>query len=506
MSDALNSEIEVNKPAMILRLDVDYAFPSREKSFIYTALGIKKGANYLKNSKIIAKMINESKRDVKAVWFFTPYTIPDKELLEMLTPDRHEVGLHVANKPFQELDNLEKATGRKLRYYTVHGTERILGRIIWRRKLNQAKAPIPEGFPLQSFYVYHHLGLDAIAHNCSVEESVRQTEERISKGDVILIHPEWIFQRGKHNPRGPYYEPLKRILGVDNELDYLCVRKKGFFKLAEIVDVFAYLNSVNPTEAFISKLKDRDIDVFTFIERSWYCPNVNPSSSWIKVKDNIALLNVGLYEDWWQKVGKKTRNMVRKAEKSGIETKIVEPSEKLAEGIWKIFNETPIRQGRASPYYGIPLEKVTHDILNSKGFTFIGSYLQDELAGFIQLIHGNELTIITQILALQKHSDKAVNNATIAKAIEYCAENHINYLMYGRMENHPSLDRFKESNGFIKYDLTRFYIPLTRKGKIAIKLGLHRPLKDTMPQGIKNRFFGLYNWVSRTRIKLRLRS
>ncbi len=68
-----------------IRLDVDYPYPSRLKSFVYVGLNRKKpGKDYLKNSKIIAMMINESKKDVKAYWFFTPYTIPDKELLEML--------------------------------------------------------------------------------------------------------------------------------------------------------------------------------------------------------------------------------------------------------------------------------------------------------------------------------------------------------------------------------------------------------------------------------------
>ncbi|MGD6935340.1 MAG: hypothetical protein ACQCN5_14155 [Candidatus Bathyarchaeia archaeon] len=504
MTDAPPLETKNKQEPIRLRLDVDYAYPSRKKSFVCTALGIKHhGKHYLKNSKIIAKMINESKRDIKAVWFFTPFTIPDKELLDLLTPDKHEVGLHVATNPYREMENLEKATGRKLNYYTVHGTERLLGRIVWHRKLSQAKVPMPEDFPLKSYYVYHHLGLDVIAHTYSVEEAVKQTEESIAKGDVILIHPEWLLQRGKHNPRGPYYEPLKRLLGVDSDLDYFVVRKKGFFNLAEIVDVFAYLKRVNPTEQFISKVKDRDADIFTFIERTWCDSPLKPSKSWFKEEDNIALLNISTYDEWFERVGKKTRNMVRKAEKSGIETRIIEPDEKFAEGVWKIFNETPIRQGRASPYYGIPLEKIKHDLLNAKGLTFVGAYLQDELAGFIQLAHGDQLSIITQILALQKYQDKAVNNATVAKAVQYCAENHISNLMYGRMENHPSLDKFKESNGFVKCNLNRYYIPLTTKGKVAIKLHLHRPLKDALPLSIRNRLLGLYSWVSRTKIKLR---
>jgi len=46
------------------RIDVDYPYPSRIKSFIYTAFGIKTRKEYLKNPKIIAKMINESQKNV----------------------------------------------------------------------------------------------------------------------------------------------------------------------------------------------------------------------------------------------------------------------------------------------------------------------------------------------------------------------------------------------------------------------------------------------------------
>ena len=136
-----------------LRMDVDYPYPSRIRSFIYTALGIKVGSDYLKNSKIIAKMINESAREVKAYWFFTPKTIPDKELLALLNSDKHEVALHIVNDPYGEMKALEEITGRKINYYTIHGTARLLARIMWKRW--KAKAPkIPSAFPLSSFHQY----------------------------------------------------------------------------------------------------------------------------------------------------------------------------------------------------------------------------------------------------------------------------------------------------------------------------------------------------------------
>jgi hypothetical protein len=77
------------------------------------------------------------------------------------------------------------------------------------------------------------------------------------------------------------------------------------------------------------------------------------------------------------------------------------------------------------------------------------------------------------------------------------------WLMYGRMGNHPSLDTFKESNGFSKFELTRYYVPLTWNGKLAIKLGLHRKAKDSLPEWLKSPLIPLFNWTSRVMVRLR---
>ncbi|MCJ7699415.1 hypothetical protein MUO56_04115, partial [Candidatus Bathyarchaeota archaeon] len=99
---------------------------------MYTALGIRTSREYLRNPKIVARMINESTREVKAYWFFTPRTIPDKELIEMLDNPKHEVALHIVNDPYTELRNLEQRTGKKINYYTIHGTARLFARVMWR--------------------------------------------------------------------------------------------------------------------------------------------------------------------------------------------------------------------------------------------------------------------------------------------------------------------------------------------------------------------------------------
>jgi hypothetical protein len=487
-----------------LRMDVDYPYPSRFQSFLFTVLNRKISKNYLKNSKIIAKMVNESPEEVKAYWFFTPQTTPDAELLRLLRPDRHEVALHVANKPYPEWERLEKATKRKVKYYTVHGTARLLARLMWRRKIGEAKAPIPDGFPLKSFYDFPTLALDYLCYHNPAAQAVKIAENSIAKGEVLHAHPEWLFQRGTLNHRGPYYETLKTVLQVDAEFEGLVVRKKGFARIAGYAGTREYERDSVPTERFIEKLVERGVDIFTFIERKWCCNVSNPPRNWVKTEDNIALLRVTTYRDWWDGIGKKTRNMVRKAEKNGVTTAVVDPSEKLAKGVWRIYNETPIRQGRAFPHYGVPLRDVTAGVLSARRCTFVGAFFQDELVGFIQLVHGDNVAIISQILSLQKFWDKAINNVLIAKAIEVCAAKQIQWVMYGRMGNHPSLDSFKQSNSFAKFSLTRYYVPLTKKGQIATSLNLHRELKDALPQWIKNPLFPVFNWASRTKMKVRL--
>lgn len=485
-----------------IRVDVDYPYPSRIRSFIYTALGFRAGKDHLKNSKIVAKMINESALEVKTYWFFTPKTIPDKELLRLLDNAKHEIALHVVNNPYRELGLLQEATRRKIKYYTVHGTARLIARIMWKRW--KAKAPkIPKDFPLIYFYQFPTRGLDILCSTHTTKQAIKIASRWISEGYILHIHPIWLFQRGRINQRGPFYETLKTLLDVDKELKTLISRKKFFFKT--INDQDEYEKDIIPTRQFMDKLGDRGADIFNFIERKWCYLIQNPSKSWARADDNVALLQVTNYDEWLKKIGKKTRNMIRKAEKSEIKTEVVEPDQSFLEGVWKIYNETPIRQERSFPYYGISLKTVIGSILSSQNCTYIGAYSGKELAGFIQLVNGKNTVRISKILSLQAYRDRAVNNALVAKAAEVCAAKGVQWIMYGRMGNHPTLDEFKQNNGFTQFQLTRYYVPLTTKGRLAIKLGLYRDLKDSLPQSLKRPLFPLYNWISRTKIKVKLR-
>ena len=502
VTDEQNSESEKRGATIRLRMDVDYAYPSRLKSFLYTAMARKTKSGYLKNSKTIAQMVNESPKAVKAYWFFTPYTIPDKEMLTLMQGERHEAALHVATDPYKELEQLEKVTNQKIMYYTIHGTERLLARLIWRRKISQSRVPIPENFPLKNFWDFPTLRLDLVCYSEPTEVALKIAEQNVAQGKVLHIHPEWLFQRGTVNHRGPYYDVLKAILGVDSELKTISISKKAFIKIAK--DNMEHLRDFFPTPGFLRKLADRGVDVFTFIDRKWSSTGTPESAEWVKADDNIALLAVKTYDEWLNLIGKKTRNMIRKSEKSGVITTVAKPGEKIVEGIWRIYNEVPIRQERAFPYYGISKESVRQMVFLQRNSHFIGAFLNGELVGFILLAYGDSTAVIEQILSYQKHSDKAVNNALIAKSVQVCSSKNIKWLMYGRIGNHPSLDRFKENNGFAKFTFPRYYVALTSKGRVTLKVGFHRELKDSLPSTIKLPLIPIFAWASRNKQRLNL--
>jgi len=73
------------------------------------------------------------------------------------------------------------------------------------------------------------------------------------------------------------------------------------------------------------------------------------------------------------------------------------------------------------------------------------------------------------------------------------------------MGNHPSLDSFKENNGFEKCVLTRYFVPLTRKGHLASAMRLDRSTKDALPEWLKGPLIPFFNWVSRTKLQIRTR-
>ena len=179
------------------------------------------GKDYLRNARAIAKMINESPKNVKAYWFFTPYTIPDKKLLDLLNPERHEVALHIATDPYREWKILENETDRTVQYYTIHGTSRIFTQLLWGRKLGEKQVKVPADFPLKSFHEFTTFSLDRICFQLGFDGGVREANAWIKQDFVLSMHPEWLFKKGKRSQRGPFYVVHQENLDTYQEMKTL---------------------------------------------------------------------------------------------------------------------------------------------------------------------------------------------------------------------------------------------------------------------------------------------
>ena len=259
--------------------------------------------------------------------------------------------------------------------------------------------------------------------------------------------------------------------------------------------------SVADPESFLSQLKESGLnaDIFTFSQKLWdTTAKYNYPLEW----DNWAVIPITTYADWEKRAESSVRRAVRRAAKLGVVVKVAEFDDAFVKGIVNINNETPVRQGRNFWHFQKSFEAVKQENSTYPGRnTFLGAYLEDELIGFVRIIHAGKVASLVQILSMMKHYDKRPTNALIAKAVEVCAEKRIPYLMYcNYVYNDPNstLTEFKRRNGFEKVLVPRYYIPLTSKGKAAMKLGLHRGLTQRIPKPILIRLLGIRNsWYER---------
>lgn len=231
------------------------------------------------------------------------------------------------------------------------------------------------------------------------------------------------------------------------------------------------------------------VDLFTFLQR---VTEKEPKHRCPMEWDNFAVLPITTFDEWWTKVlGFKGRNKAKQAEKKGVKLREIPFDDVLIEGIWRIYNECPIRQGKRFPHYGMPLEKVcpyAGTFLDSS--IFIGAFYEGVLIGFAKLTVDETRTQagLMHIISMIEHRDKAPTNALIAHAVKACADRHIPNLVYSNFaygnKQSDSLSDFKERNGFQRMNVPRYYVPLTACGELAFRMGLHHKLIERIPESV----------------------
>ena len=198
------------------------------------------------------------------------------------------------------------------------------------------------------------------------------------------------------------------------------------------------------------------------------------------------------FDHWWTKqINDRARNKVRKAAKNGVVVRHVPFGDTLVRGIWEIYNECPVRQGKPFWHYGKDLETVRaleSTLLDIS--TFIAAFMDERIIGFIKLLVDKDRrqAKTMNIISMIQHRDKAPMNALIAEAVKTCADWNIPHLVYGRYsygkKTQDTLAEFKRNNGFERIEIPRFYIPLTVLGRVAYALGLHRGVGHYAPEAV----------------------
>ncbi len=283
------------------------------------------------------------------------------------------------------------------------------------------------------------------------------------------------------------------IKGKRTALDSTIIGGKTIVVLGNILKIASVKdevcdNGISNPEVIIEELrKSKKADIFTFDQK---LPDTEPKFDYYFELDNHAVLEIESFEHWWNKqIRNDARRMVRKAEKLGVVVKTVPFSDELVSGIKDIYDEMPIRRGKPFWHYKKTFAEVKADNASFlERSDFIGAYFNDELIGFDKIIYTDCWAAQIQLISKIKHREKCPINVLLAKAVEICAEKGIRFLTYGAYtygrKGADALTDFKKRNGFTKVDYPRYYVPITTKGKIALRCGFHKSLIETLPTSL----------------------
>jgi hypothetical protein len=288
-----------------------------------------------------------------------------------------------------------------------------------------------------------------------------------------------------------------KVCGMD------IVVEGSLFRTARLdLDKYHFVDDPEPLLEGLRKCGHR-IDLFTFLQR---LPESAPKYTYPMELDNLAAIPISTFDHWWNhQIRSFPRNRARQAEKRGVTIREVPFDDVLVRGIWEVYNECPVRQGRPFTHYGKDIETVYKEeatYLDSS--IFIGAFIDESLIGFVKLVYDQTRTQagLMNILSTIKHRDKAPTNALVAQAVRSCADRGISYLVYSnfiyRKRERDSVTDFKERNAFQRFDLPRYYAPLTPLGATAFRLGLHHGFADCLPQSLMTKLRGVRtDWYKR---------
>jgi hypothetical protein len=288
------------------------------------------------------------------------------------------------------------------------------------------------------------------------------------------------------------YESGKSISvpGIQIDDKRIVVLRRSMISIARVRD--EWFDDIGNPDLIVNGLQrcNPTPDLFTFCQR---LPDIAPLFPYYREDDALSAVPLKGFDHWWNsQINSDARKKAKRAEKRGITIKVVAPDDGLVHGVKGIFDETKIRRGKVFWHYGKTFEEVKEivfrDLETSK---YIAAYSGEELVGIAKLNYAGQRFVNPGIFLtkLEYRREKYLDNALMAKAIETCAGDGIPYFTYTnwRKGNHAE---FLRRNGFEKTLVPRYWVPLTSKGRVALRLGFHRELRDRLPEWLHDALVG----------------
>lgn len=207
-------------------------------------------------------------------------------------------------------------------------------------------------------------------------------------------------------------------------------------------------------------------------------------------------------DEYLAKIGDKSRNMIRKAQRMGYAYQEVDPDQYL-DDVLAIRLSDPIRQGKAIPEYfkvrpTTIYDRHYQDGCQRHGERFYGIFLEGKLIAYSTLYCYGELAQINHLLGHKDHLSEGVMNLLFSEMVGSIIANQpwiraINYLYMGAVHADKGLGLFKRSMGFSpetvltthsRQDLAAYFSPVvipepeTAPLKKSAKAGTSRLIKE----------------------------
>lgn len=108
------------------------------------------------------------------------------------------------------------------------------------------------------------------------------------------------------------------------------------------------------------------------------------------------------------------------------------------------------------------------------------------MVGYLKIVWDVSTAAIMQILSKVSVRQYRTNNALMAEAVKQCCHRNVSCLLYEKFDYgnkvEDPLTRFKQNHGFLRMDVPRYYVPLTRTGTLALRWSLHRQFSERVPE------------------------